>query len=100
MCPPSSEPIRPVGPVAGGVYVGRTELPGRVSRRERREGDPEERGRGHHHGTDDDHEPGHGQTWTGPDDRDPFAGTYDDHGRAGAHEQAARIPRTHVDYSA
>jgi hypothetical protein len=100
MCPPPSDPIRPVGPVAGGVYVGRAELPGRVSRRERRGDEPGEH-RGHQHGTtDDEHEPGHGQTWTGPDDRDPSAGTYDDHGRADAHERAARAPRTHVDYSA
>jgi hypothetical protein len=86
MCPPSSDPIRPLGPVAGGVYVGRAELPGRVKRRERRQDSSEQ-------------EPNHGDTWSGTDQQD--TGAYDDHGRPehGAADHPD-TPRPHIDTTA
>jgi hypothetical protein len=98
MCPPSSDPIRPLGPVAGGVYVGRAELPGRVARRGRRQEAADEQRRESHDG--DEHEPQHGETWSGTDQLD--TGAYDDHGRHGASGADDRpdAPRPHIDTTA
>jgi hypothetical protein len=99
MCPPLDDPIRPVRPVTSDVYVGRADFPGRVTRRTPR--DPQDGEPGHaHHGHHEHHDAETGHTWTGPDEREPDAGTYDGHGRLGAHEDAHRSVQRHVDYSA
>lgn len=43
MCPPPAEPIRPVGPVAGGTYVDHAQIAERLhGRRPRHEDEPDE----------------------------------------------------------
>ncbi|MCW2921914.1 MAG: hypothetical protein JWL76_1788 [Thermoleophilia bacterium] len=100
MCPPPSEPIRPIGPVAGDVYVERSAFAERVARRRRR-------------GDEDDRQPGHHEPEQEESDDDPAvpaewfqtvaplkaAGGYDDHGRIAAAE-GADAPHEHVDKTA
>lgn len=75
--PPPSEPIRPVGPIAGGVYVDRTAMSDLVKRRRRRR-DPDQRERDANDHPDEQHDESHpGRPVT--QIRDPRA--YDDHGR-------------------
>lgn len=97
MCPPPAEPIRPIGPVAGGVYVDRARLAERVHRRPARgdEEQPEEQqdGRGHARGDAPARAPG-----TPPQTAvvDPRA--YDDHGRHPEGTEEPDVP--HVDATA
>lgn len=95
MCPPSTDPIRPVGPVSGDVYVARAELASGVHRREREDGDPEEqrRRRRHQH-----RQPAPGEAWVDPGTLDP--GTYDDHGRAHVRDEDELPPHRHIDATA
>ncbi|MCB0880499.1 MAG: hypothetical protein KDC46_16135 [Thermoleophilia bacterium] len=86
-----SEPIRPIGPLAGSVYVDRTSILDRVERRRRREEqDPGER-RQPHAGSDDDQSDEQRRPATPI--RDPRA--YDDHGRHPDDE--VRPDRPHID---
>ncbi|MCW2926499.1 MAG: hypothetical protein JWM86_467 [Thermoleophilia bacterium] len=101
MCPPPIDPILPLGPVAGGMYVDRTALPGRVTRRRpREEEDPDERRRSGHGDEQqpDGDEPG--ARWIGSRTPAVDAGAYDDHGRI-AHVDADDLPGApHVDRTA
>jgi hypothetical protein len=99
MCPSSSEPIRPIGPLAGDVYVERARLTERVERR---------RPRGEREG-DDGHqrEPGEDEAdaearerWFGGRSPLTAAGGYDDHGRSERDAAADDRTRTHVDKTA
>jgi hypothetical protein len=79
--PPPSDPIRPLGPVAGGMFVDRTRLTEQLRRRRRR-GDDEGSGDRRHGGAGDgsggdEQALGHHRPATPI--RDPRA--YDDHGR-------------------
>jgi hypothetical protein len=95
--PPPSDPIRPLGPVTGGVFVDRTRLSEQIRRRRRR-------------GDGDDTQDSHGRSDSRPDDdgglghhrpatpiRDPRA--YDDHGRRTASDEP-HADEPHVDASA
>ena len=92
MCPPPSDPIWPIGPSLGQVYVARADHAGRVQRRRRREDETDEQRRHHRDG---DHEPKPLETWTG--EAEPDAGTYDDHGRAHRRDGEDPPPHKHVD---
>lgn len=94
MCPPPTDPIRPVGPVSGGVYVGRTELPEHVHRRTRRDDDEGQRRRRRRQQQR--------QQAAGHEVADPAAeaGTYDDHGRRSGGDRDEGPARPHVDASA
>lgn len=98
MCPPPSEPIRPIGPVAGDVYVGRTEFAERVARRRRRDRDDGSPGHGRHHEADDD-DPEMPEEWMRTEAPLKGAGGYDDHGRT-AETDSDDAARAHVDKTA
>lgn len=85
--PPPADPIRPIGPVAGDVFVGRSELSERVLRRPRREDKARDRQRRRQPAAED--------VPVADGDEDPYAGTYDDHGRVPPHEPPAERP--HID---
>lgn len=94
MCPPSSDPIRPVGPVAGGVYVTGAQLPGTVRRRDRREEEP---GRQRQRRGEGDVE----QPSAAPvEDPAARAGTYDDHGRTAPRDDDEGPSHPHVNATA
>lgn len=94
MCPPPSDPLWPIGPTLGQVYVPRAEHPERVHRRRRHEEDTDEQRRRRQHGH---HEPGAaGDTWIGPE-AELDAGTYDDHGRASHRDDDDPPTRLHID---
>lgn len=76
MCPPPSDPIWPIRPVFGPVYVPRAEYPGRVRRRERHEDEGQDQRRRR-----EQHEPQAEESWHGPLE-EAAAGAYDDHGRS------------------
>lgn len=94
MCPPPTDPIRPVGPVSGGVYVGRAELPEHVHRRTRRD---EEDGDGRRRRRQQQRQQGSRQEVVDPAAE---AGTYDDHGRRSGHDGDHAPAHPHVDASA
>ena len=93
MCPPPSDPIWPIGPTLGQVYVPRADQLQRVRRRRRRE-DGDGNGRQHRAGADDEAPE---ETWTGRDDEHPDLGTYDDHGRATHRDDEEPPAHRHVD---
>ncbi len=103
MCPPPSEPIRPIGALDGSVYVDRIREADRVVRRRSR--DAEEDGDGRR---DERHEQADArqrrERWTGSATPLDAAGTYDDHGRALARTRAAAAEaaaeQAHVDRTA
>jgi hypothetical protein len=92
MCPPPSDPIWPIGPTLGQVYVARADHAGRVQRRRRHEDETDEQRR---HRRSGHHGPAPGETWT--DEPEPDAGTYDDHGRARHRDDDDLPPHKHVD---
>lgn len=96
MCPPPSDPIRPVGPVAGDVYVERSAFAERVARRRRRGDDGQRHGHAQH---EDDDEPEVPEAWFQAAAPLKAAGAYDDHGRTAANDgDDAEHP--HVDKTA
>lgn len=101
MCPPPSEPIRPIGPVAGDVYVERSAFAERVARRNQRDRDHERPA--HHDGADDeqaeDDEPPVPEAWIRTVAPLQAAGAYDDHGHTAAPD-ATDASRPHVDKTA
>ena len=92
MTPPPADPIRPLGPVSGDMYVGPAEYLDRVQRRHRDETPEEQRRRRRQQ-----HPPKPGQAWIDPGELD--AGTYDDHGRA-HHRDEDPPAHPHVDATA
>jgi hypothetical protein len=92
--PPPAEPIRPVGPLAGGSYVARTARTEQVARRRPRgEQDDDGHASSHEHPAEGDDE---GQLQRPPTPiRDPRG--YDDHGR---HPDDDAPGRPHVDATA
>ena len=91
MCPPA-DPIRPVGPVADGVFVARAEPRDRVE--PRRDRTPDEGGSQRHHHASSEEEQRH------PPEPDPAElGMYDDHGRAPTGDDST-IPHRHIDVDA
>ncbi len=102
MCPPPSDPIRPIGPVAGDVYVARSEFAERVSRRSRRQRDDEHPTGGHgaeDEQPEDDDDPPVPEAWFKTVAPLKAAGGYDDHGRT-ATPDATDASRAHVDKTA
>ncbi len=97
MCPPPSEPIRPVGPVDGDVYVERSAFAERVARRRNR-GEDGQRRQGQPHADEDD-EPELPQDWFQAAAPLKAAGAYDDHGRNAATD-ADDTDHPHVDKTA
>ena len=91
MCPPPTDPIRPVGPVSGDVFVERTELPGRVQRRNRHEDETDEQRRKRR----EQHLFATGVLLTDAE-LDVDAGTYDDHGRPTHRDDEDPPTRRHV----
>jgi hypothetical protein len=92
MCPPPADPIWPIGPTLGQVYVPRTGATHRVSRRQRREDETDEQRRHHEH-----HELQPGETWIRVDE-EPDPGTNDDHRRTSHRVDDDDPPvRRHVD---
>lgn len=98
MCPPPSDPIRPIGPVAGDVYVERSAFAERVARRRRRGEDGQKPGHGHPH--PEDEEPEVPEDWVEVATPLKAAGAYDDHGRTAASEAADDAPHPHIDKTA
>lgn len=93
MCPPPSDPIWPIGPTLGQVYVARADHAGRVQRRRRREDEADGQRR---HARDGQSETTAGETWTAGQ-LEPDAGTYDDHGRASHRDDEDPPVYRHVD---
>lgn len=94
MCPPPSDPIWPIGPTLGQVYVPRAEHAERVHRR--RHHDDEGGRRGGRHGAHPEAE-APPEASVGLDDEQPDPGTYDDHGRATHREDEDPPEHRHVD---
>lgn len=102
MTPPPTDPIRPIGPVTGGIYVGRTEQPWHVAPRPRPRDDGDESGGRGRHGQHDEPD-GDAPSWGTRAEEDPAAeaGTYDDHGRSRHHrDEDDEPPHRHVDATA
>lgn len=99
MTPPPTDPIRPLGPVADGIFVGRAEHPWRVRRRTRHEEEARERGDRRGDGTGEDR-PALGPAVSSLQDPAAEAGVYDDHGRSHHREDYEGQDRPHVDATA
>ncbi len=105
MCPPPSDPIRPIGPVAGDVYVERSAFAERVARRNRRGRDEERPAHDEAHDAHDadedadEDEPPVPEAWFRAAAPLKAAGGYDDHGRT-ATPDSADASRAHVDKTA
>jgi hypothetical protein len=100
MCPPPADPIRPIGPVAGDVYVERSAFAERVARRNHRGRDEEQPAGDHQPEADeDDDEPPVPEAWFRTVAPLKAAGGYDDHGRT-ATSDADDASRAHVDKTA
>lgn len=95
MTPAPFDPIRPVGRVEGDLWVGPSELPERVHRRERH---PEEEcGEQHRRHRREQAEETTAGPWRGQDEPAREAGVYDDHGHTGSGPDDSR---PHIDTSA
>lgn len=98
MCPPPADPIRPIGPVAGGTWVDRARLAERMHRRRPRDGEEQhdEQPRRRQAGEGGPGRPDAGSESTPSAVVDPRA--YDDHGRRREAADEPDVP--HVDASA